>query len=354
LARATPVTIAFLCASAVAFALEVGPAPSARIARLNEGFLKHLDTLGPNHARAVEVIRESWKRDYTDQPQDGFVPDALAVLYPTFRAALAAFDDGRYEAVETALAPLLTDIDPYLRANAGYFHARALIERGLLEEAESFLTDFPAPADSDLGAYTPYAAHLVFLKGFCEASNLRFDAAKASLAKVRERFADAPEAVSMGAQQLRLELERRETGNLGEVAGLLDYASARLDVTDTQARVRQRQDEAIALLDKLIKEAEQQEQASSSSGGGGGRGGRGGRKAGMPKRPTGGAEESAAPAGAGQIGDLHAAGKANPGEMWGKMPEADREKILQSLRERFPSRYRQLDEQYYRSLAEEK
>ena len=32
----------------------------------------------------------------------------------------------------------------------------------------------------------------------------------------------------------------------------------------------------------------------------------------------------------------------------------ERERILQSIKERFPSRYRQLVEQYYRSLAEQK
>ena len=40
--------------------------------------------------------------------------------------------------------------------------------------------------------------------------------------------------------------------------------------------------------------------------------------------------------------------------MWGQLPPAQRERILDSLRDRFPSRYRQLVEQYYRSLAEEK
>jgi hypothetical protein len=33
------------------------------------------------------------------------------------------------------------------------------------------------------------------------------------------------------------------------------------------------------------------------------------------------------------------------------MPPADRERILQALRESFPNRYRQLVEQYYEQLA---
>jgi TolA-binding protein len=327
-------------------------APPPRVARVNADFLKHLEDLAPNQAAAAEVIRDSWKNDYADQSRDGFVPDALAVLYPPFRAALGDFDYGRYESVETSLAPLLTHSDPFLRANAGYFHARALIERGLLEEAEEFLTPFNT-SENDAAGYTPYAPHLLFLLGFSEVSNLRFDAAKQTLERLRQRYPDAPEAVAIGTQQLLLELERRETGNLGEVAGLLDYASARLDVTDVQQRVRQRQDEAVALLDRLIEEAEQQEKSGGGGGSGGGRGARG-RKGAPAARPQRGAEESAAPVGPGRIGDLHSSTPAAPGEMWGRMPPAEREKILQSLRDRFPSRYRQLVEQYYRSLAEEK
>ena len=50
-------------------------------------------------------------------------------------------------------------------------------------------------------------------------------------------------------------------------------------------------------------------------------------------------------------GSMRAARRANPGEMWGSMPPAERERILQALRESFPSRYRQLVEQYYEELA---
>ena len=153
----------------------------------------------------------------------------------------------------------------------------------------------------------------------------------------------------MGARQLLLEIERRERGTLEEVATVMGYSAARLRVADASPRVRTSQDEVIALLDKLIQDTEQQEkeQRQRSSGR---------RAAGTPQnRPRAGAEQSALPdAGAGQIGEQHAAPRADPGEMWGRLPPAEREKILQSLRDRFPSRYRQLVEQYYRSLAEGK
>ena len=49
-----------------------------------------------------------------------------------------------------------------------------------------------------------------------------------------------------------------------------------------------------------------------------------------------------------QLGDLP---QANPGDAWGAMPPAEREQILQALRDNFPRRYRKLVEQYYEELA---
>ncbi len=339
----------WLACGAAASAAWAQPA-AGRIDRLNAAFLARLESLHADQARAVAVIRESWERDYAPEDRAGFVPDALAVLYPTFRRALDAFDASRPEVVSELLTPLMASDDPFLRATAGYYLARARIDQGRLEEAEVLLTELTAPA-AEIEQFTPYAAHVWFLRGFCEASNLRYEPAAKSLAVVAAEFGDAPESVANGAKQLALELERREQGNLAEVSSLLSYAFARLHVADATPRVRERQDQAVALLDKLIKEAEDREKSQC---GGGGSGGGQGQKSPGTTPPKGGADQSSAPEGAGRIGDLHSVDKANPGEMWGKMPPAEREKILQSLRDRFPSRYRQLVEQYYRSLAEQK
>src|SRR6185436_11191843 len=108
-------------------------------------------------------------------------------------------------------------------------------------------------------------------------------------------------------------------------------------------------------LDKLIEEEEKKEQ-QSGGGGGSSKGQKksGGKKDGNKEKPAQGRDQSDTPGGSGDVGELHQAPKADPGEMWGKLPPTEREKILQSLRDRFPSRYRQLVEQYYRSLAEQK
>ena len=62
-------------------------------------------------------------------------------------------------------------------------------------------------------------------------------------------------------------------------------------------------------------------------------------------------QESILPQGNAQQGPMQQPRQANPGDAWGAMPPAQREKILQALRDSFPRRYRQLVEQYYEQLG---
>lgn len=319
---------------------------SKRIDALNRDFAKHVRALPAEKSAAVAVILKSLESDYAGEDGESFVPDSLAVLYPRFRKALEAFDDERYADVAKLLKPLNGNDDPFLAANASYFHARALTERGLMEETETFLKPW-LKSDRPLDARTPYAAHLWFINAVCQFNNLRFEQADKSLKHLLDSYADAPEPVLVGARQLALEIKRREIGSLGQVSELMTYAADRLKVSDSAERVRRRQEEAVKLLEKLVKQAEQREKQKSR-----GRASKsGGRKRQSPSKP---AERSELPDGAGEIGELRDPGRANPGELWGKLPPAERARILQSLRSRFPSRYRELVEQYFRSLAEKK
>jgi tetratricopeptide (TPR) repeat protein len=351
--RQVPVIGARIAAAALLLAAAVPAtvlAQSERVKSLNTAFAEHVRGLPADKADQARFVLESWKTEYAGENAEAFVTDGLMLLYPPFGDAVEAFDDGRYEDAGRMLEPLARSEDAFLSANAGYFYARTLVERGLNEEAEAFLRKV-ATEPAKLAGLTPYAGHYWFVKGFTQYSNLRFDESVESLEAVVKRFPDAPEPVTEGARQLLLEIERREKGTLGEVSRLMGYAAGRLKVDDGKQRVREKQDEAVALLDKLIEEA--QEKEKNCSGCGQCKGGKKGASK-SNKPPANPAEQSETRPGAGEIGTLRPAEKAEPGEAWGKLPPAEREKILQSLRDRFPSRYRELVEQYYRSLAEEK
>lgn len=322
-------------------------AGSDRINELNRAFLAHVRGAPGVPPQKIEQLARSLETTYAGENADGFVPDGLALLHDDFRAAVAAFDAEDYVGAARLLEPLTRHSDAYVSANALYFAARSLVERGLYEEAEALLGGALGP-DAAPQKLTPYAPHVWFLRGFAESADLRFDEATRSLKRVVEQFPDAPESVLGGARQLLLELERRDVGTLGEVSKLMGYAARRLEVSDAAERVRGRQDDAIALLDKLIKEAEEKEKSQCSGGSAPGRK----RATRTPRAP---AQQSKLPTGAGgEEGNLHESPPVQPGEVWGKLPPTERERILQSLRDRFPSRYRELVEQYYRSLADEK
>jgi TolA-binding protein len=345
--------LALLMAAVAGSSAATGPpAAPGRIEQLNQRFMKHLESLAAEHALAAESVRRGYQEGYGGPAARGFVPDALAVLYPQYREALEAFDRDRYAEARRLLEPLRVGADPFLAANATYFYMRSLAGEGLMEELEQALGGRLAE-DPALEDFTPLAPHLWFLLACAQWNNLRYAAAAETLRQLAERFPDAPEAVQSGAGQLRLELERRERGTLGEVAQIMVYSADRLRVADAGLRVREQQGEVIRLLDDLIEEARSREQPGAG-GGGSRRGGRGPRGQVPPSTPGAPAERSEVTPGEGRVGALHGAPQANPGEMWGRMPPSERERILQSLRDRFPSRYRQLVEQYYRSLSEQK
>lgn len=337
-------------ASLIAAAVAIAVAARADTSQINAAFREHVRTLNVDKS-AVEAVERAWKQAEQEGSTEGFIPDALALLDPGYAAALRDFDDERYADAMKKFDALRSSRDPYLSANARYFHVRAMIEQGLLEEAREPL-EAATSAEVDAARYTPYAPHLWLLRGYCEASNLRHEQARAILTELQNRFSDAPESVRIGTRQLLLEIERREQGTLEEVGEYLRYAAARLRAEDRTERVRRSQDDAVALLDKLIEQTRQQEQQDQQSSSGN-RGGRGERRS-AQRLPNSPAEQSEVAPGAVGETNLHGVDKADPAEMWGKLPPAEREKILQSLRARFPSRYRSLVEQYYRSLAEQK
>lgn len=340
---------------ALAAMLVVAMAPDVRadVASVNAAFLEHLDQLGPAHALASGAARLAWRETYAKEAPTDFVADSLARIYPEFDAALAAFDRGDLQAATRLFGALRAHPDPFVAANAAYFQARAVLGQGLTEEADEL---FAGLADADqqalLGRYSPYADRLIVLQAASQARTLQFVEAQMTLARLERDYPEASELSRTAAAQLQLELEAHEQGTLGEVAMYMDYSTERLNVSDYSQRLQAHQQRIIDLLDQLIEEQEQQEQQQGGGGQAQGQPQPGGP--GQPGQPLSPAEESETrPTGPAEM-DLHAAPRANPGEMWGKMPPAERERVLQSIRERYPSRYREIVEQFYRSMAEQK
>jgi hypothetical protein len=315
-------------------------------------FLAHAATQADIPADAVKLMQETWANcDGCDG--DEFLTQALALFSEPFRVGLDHYGAADFEACEKAMSAVSNDADPFVSIHAAAYEIKALVGLERTADALRQIEALLGPENADLErveSHSYFAPEMVFLRGFCLLSDLRHDAAAEMLLFFKDRYPDASQRLIVSAEQMLREIETHQPGRIAEVADLMTFAGRRLNHGDTGEKVRTRQERIIEILDKLIKEAEDQEQSSSSSSSSSGGGGSGSGRSGgnSPNSPM---QDSVLPGGSAQEGPLQNRPRANPGEMWGAMPPAERERVLQALRDNFPSRYRQLVEQYYEHLA---
>jgi tetratricopeptide (TPR) repeat protein len=317
-----------------------------------DAFVRHVTESPTFPPAAKAAVADGWAKHRADEDPQDFLLAGLSIVSEPFKTALAALEEQKYETAVPALRSLADAKDPYLSVNSRGLLARALVEQERLEEAEAILTPLAAE-EKNLRARSFLEAEVDFLLGYCQLSNLKYDAALATLERFDRQHPDAPDKFRLPARQMLQELQARQPKGLGEVSDLMVYSARRLSIGEPGKPVEIRQEQAVDLLAKLIKEAEQREEQqrqsqqqrrSSAQGGGPPKGNR---------PPVAPADRSALPGGKSQIGRLDRSAIARPGEEWGRMRPEDRERILQSLRRSFPSQYRQLVEQYYKQLAKE-
>ncbi len=313
-----------------------------------EAFVEHVRQSESFAEEAKAFVIRIWEERDEEGLPGSFIAESLAVLSPAFRSGLDAYDEEQFERAYELLTALSDGEDPYLAANATFLAIKALVAQEKLVEArerlEVFLKD---PTAVDL--YTVHAAEAAYLRGYLALQDLQYHEAFMAFNSMLERYPEAGQRLRVSARQILAELRRRRPERIGDVADLMAFAGRRLGHLDTGARVQERQQRAIDLLDQLIEEAEQREQSGGGGGGGSSSGGtpRGGQS---PSNPM---PDSALPGGGGEDMQLRSRRQARPGEAWGGMPPAERERILQQLRDSFPSRYRQLVEQYYEELGKQ-
>lgn len=311
-------------------------------------FLDSLSADSSLPADATKLIRETWA-GCEDCDPDEFLTQGLTLLSPTFRDALDAYDAGQFGRCAEICGELRADGNPFLAAHATAYEIKALVGQEKLLEAGARIEELygSAAAVQRLSAYSYLAPEVSFLRGFCLLSDLRYEEAERALSTFVDEYPNASQRLMVAGQQMLAELRNRQAGRIGEVVDLMHYSGRRLTHGDTGEPVRERQQRILDILDRMIEDAQQQESSSSSSSsGGGGQQGSSGKNS--PSTPM---QDSMLPGGQPAEGPLQAGRKVNPGEAWGAMPPAERERILQALRDNFPSRYRQLVEQYYEELA---
>lgn len=288
-----------------------------------------------------ESIISEYKRAESSKDYSELIMNTLVFLNKDYASGLFAFSTEKMSTAEKYFDKIEPQNNLYLKAYQLYYLARVKIILENYETAEEILNDFL----KDNLNYTTHQADAFFLLAVCYYYQFKRVKSKAILETFEKRFPNAPERMLVGAYQLLNKIEMFEEGSLSDVEERMEYSKRKLKMNDTEKPAIDNQEKVIAILDKLIKESEQDEQNQRNKNKSKNKSGQGGD--GEPSNP---AEESNAPEGESKIGQLKRINRGNRDEEWGKERDKEREKIMNALKEKFPERYRELIEQYYKGL----
>lgn len=295
-------------------------------------------------AELVKQLRQ------TPEDRAAAITESLRLLYPEFKSALAALGEDNLGAAIVTLSKLRESADAYLAADASFYLARAYLLDERFEAALPLLADLQGKwADK-----TASGGEVLFLHGVAEVALLRHKEAMETLQKFLTGYPDAPERMRVGALRQLEQLKLFQEGTLSDVHLRMDFSRRKLTLEDTGADTRQQQDKIIEILAKLIKEAEERE--CNCRGGGSGQG----QKQGKPGESQSQAQGQGSQSGSGGGGSkgidsdtlkrLHRGGPRSP---WSQLRDKDRDPVYSAIKEKFPARYQQLIEQYYKSFQDD-
>ncbi|MGV3607601.1 MAG: tetratricopeptide repeat protein [Planctomycetaceae bacterium] len=300
----------------------------------------------------VKQIGEASGKDRTERALA--MTEVLRLVNPDYDRAANLLGNESLDEATVALAELAKGKDPFVRQEAMYFQAQGLLFSERSEEAMPLLEQVIAG-----GEYSLRDGEALFLKGLGELMLLDRTAAKKSLEKFLNDYADGPERMRVMAQQQLSAIKRLKSGSLEDVQGRMEFSRRKLALEDTGEDLRKQQVEIISLLEKLIKEAEQQEASGKGSGKGGKpmpKPGEGSEKEGEAEGSGDGESQGGSSGGKSQGKDSSAATKlqrGGPQSVWSQLRDRQRDPVFNAIKEKYPARYQQLIEQYYKSFEDE-
>ncbi|MDX1944116.1 MAG: hypothetical protein SFU86_01815 [Pirellulaceae bacterium] len=282
------------------------------------------------------------------------ITEVLRILHPQYKDALAALGEENLGAAITGLSTARGSKDAFLAADASYFLARAYLLDERFEETLPLLSDLTGKwADKHT-----HGGEVLFLRGVAEVALLRHKEATETLTKFLGQYPDAPERMRVGAFRQLEQLKLFQEGTLSDVQLRMDFSRRKLSLEDTGTETRQQQDKIIEILAKLIKEAEERECNCKGSGQG----------QGQAKKQGKGGEGDSQAQGQGQGGQSGSSGggsrgidtdtvkrlqRGGPQSPWSQLRDKDRDPVYSAIKDKFPARYEQLIEQYYKSFQDD-
>ena len=143
-----------------------------------------------------------------------------------------------------------------------------------------------------------------------------------------------PERYKVVARLMDEDLSGLKKDSLDYIARQMEDIERRLDMGRSDKDVQGREQKVIDALTLLIKKMEEQQQQGSSS----------------TLQPTQAAKQTKLMGGKGP-GEVDPTNMRSDGTGWGNLPEKQRTKVMNDLGRRFPARYREIGEEYFRRMA---
>ena len=281
-----------------------------------------------------------------DDPNSAeLIADVLVELNADFATGFASFRSGNYgDAIERFRISKDSE-DPYVSGESKFYLATAYV---LEEDHESAL-----PLVSDPYFKTSmHTADALFLLGICQKNLLQRTEALQTFTDFLRNYPNTSDRQRNAAFMQIEQLMQIEAGTLADIYQKMEFSRRRLARAKANEPTQTQQKEAVAILDQLIKVAEEKEAVSESE---------------SKKKKEGDKSESKPKGkGSGKEGDGEGTDDKSDDKTvrqvqqgverspWDFMRDKKRDaEALGAIKEKYPARYRALIEQYYRSLQDE-
>ena len=292
---------------------------------------------------AMKAIAEAQEKD-ADAPLAAAMASGLQALYPELGEAIAKANEGKGHGGLRALYKLSRSKDRFLAAEAAYVMARTLFSQQRYEECLPFLVRLR----NDLVKETLRDGDILYYQGVAMANGLKKEEAIALLARYLEDYPDASDRLRLSAQATLDGIIGVLDGSVEDIADHMDFSHRRLSFEDSGENTKKVQKKIVAMLDEIIAKAEeQQQQQQQQQGAAGGEGSQG-----QQQQAAGGQGQNASGNPSAQkdplsIRNLRGAAKSAWDDLRKRAREAE---ALSGLKSKYPPRYRELVEQYFRDL----
>ncbi len=314
-------------------------------------------TLDAARSQAQEWLTKSGKKDDATQKQfDAIWSKGNTPLLDKVAGTLSLDADAAKLLKEVndvtsnppkAVPSLLSDKSKpaFYRANLSLLFAKAISSRRVYEEALDALKSVKPEDVVDPAAY-------FFHKAVAEYALIQKDPACQSIIRLLDDVVDAPDRYKMVATLMFFDMQdwKKDEKDLMNISKLMDNSGCRLDLSRAGQKTQDIQKKIVFRLDEVIKEIENQCKNCTGANGGNCPGGNpnGGNGAGaLPTTPM----QDSNIGGAGGPGKVDEKRLQEIAVIWGKLPEKERAKAMMELTKDLPPRYREIIENYAKSLA---